>query len=78
MKVILLFVLFTLSLGISSKLSHAKKLEELRTTKLGKTILNLINLHSQVRGPIEELLEAVEELVFLTRIIGSGHQYKYR
>jgi hypothetical protein len=60
---VVLFVLVTLSYGISSKLSHAKKLEELRSTKFGKTILNLIHLHSQVQGPIEELLDAVEELV---------------
>lgn len=48
MKVLLLCILFTLSFGISSKLSHAKKLEELHSTKFGKTILNLVNLHSTV------------------------------
>lgn len=78
MKVFVIFVLIALSHGISSKLSHAKKLEELRGSKLGKTILNLINLHAQVKGPIEELLEAVEELVLVTRIIGSRYQQQHR
>lgn len=48
MKVLLLCMLIVFSYGISSKLSHAKKLEELHSTKFGKTILNLVNLHSTV------------------------------
>lgn len=47
MKRVLLLLIFCISaFGISSKISHSKKLEELRGTKFGKTILNLVNLHS--------------------------------
>ncbi|CAD8147173.1 unnamed protein product [Paramecium octaurelia] len=60
---LVLLALIGLTYGISSKISHAKKLEELQRTKLGQAILNLVNLHSQVQGPIQELVEMIEELI---------------
>jgi len=63
MKFIVLTLLIVSTLQVSLKLSPAKKVEELRNSKFGRTLLQLMSLHSQVQGPLEELVEAIEELV---------------
>ncbi|CAD8054601.1 unnamed protein product [Paramecium primaurelia] len=75
--VLVLFALIGLSYGISSKISHAKKLEELQRTKLGQAILNLVNLHSLVQGPIQELIETIEELIQDINNNMEDVQYKF-
>ncbi|CAD8147730.1 unnamed protein product [Paramecium pentaurelia] len=75
--VLVLFTLIGLSYGISSKISHAKKLEELQRTKLGQAILNLVNLHSLVQGPIQELIETIEELIQDINNNMEDVQYKF-
>ncbi|CAD8095879.1 unnamed protein product [Paramecium sonneborni] len=79
MKIVLLLcMIMTISYGISSKISHAKKLEELHSSKLGKTILNLVMLHSQVQGPISELIEAIEELIVDINTNIDEVEYKFQ
>ncbi|CAD8096912.1 unnamed protein product [Paramecium sonneborni] len=75
---LVLLALIGLSYGISSKISHVKKLEELQRTKLGKTILNLVNLHSLVQGPIQELIETIEELIEDIKNNIDDNYYKFQ
>ena len=46
MKFIVLTLLIVSTLQVSLKLSQAKKVEELRNSKFGRTLLQLMSLHS--------------------------------
>lgn len=38
-------------------------IEDLKKSRYGVTILKLVQLHSEAKGAVEELVEAIEELV---------------
>lgn len=63
MRILLISFLIGCSFCLSTRTTTAKKIEDLRSTKFGRTVLNLITLHSGVNGPINELIEAIDELV---------------
>lgn len=69
-RLLILSILLVAAVSVNLKISPMKKVEELKNTKFGRTLLQLISLHSQVRGPIEELLEAIEDLVIIPSILG--------
>ena len=63
MRILLISFLIGCSFCLSTRTTTAKKIEDLKSTKFGRTVLNLITLHSGVNGPINELIEAIDELV---------------
>ncbi|KAM3132173.1 hypothetical protein pb186bvf_015768 [Paramecium bursaria] len=63
MRILLISFLIGCSFCLSTRTTTAKKIEDLRSTKFGRTVLNLITLHSGVNGPINELIEAIDELI---------------
>lgn len=76
-RLLILSILLVAAVSVNLKISPMKKVEELKNTKFGRTLLQLISLHSQVRGPIEELLEAIEDLVIIPSMLGLRYQRKF-
>jgi hypothetical protein len=66
MKLLLLTLLvagaFTLRVESMSK-GTQKHVEELKKSQWGRTILDLVDLHSMVGGPVQELITGIEELI---------------
>ncbi|CAD8182504.1 unnamed protein product [Paramecium pentaurelia] len=65
MKVIIIISLlltFSMAAHFDKKTIH-KHIEDLHKSKWGKTLLSMMALHSQSQGPVDELVQAIEDLV---------------
>jgi hypothetical protein len=61
---LLIALLATVALSMRLQKPTASKIvEELQKTKYGATLLHMVQLHSMAQGPVQELEDAIEELI---------------
>jgi TolA-binding protein len=64
MKAILLFTLLALAFSARLRTTNTQKIvSELQQTNYGSALLHLVQLHSMAAGPVQELIDAIEELI---------------
>jgi hypothetical protein len=65
MKAIIALLLVATVFGAQMKMSRVnqQRVEDLQASRWGRTMLNFVQLHAAVKGPIDELLAAIEELI---------------
>ena len=61
--VVLLLVTACLSANMRQQKSQNKNIQDLKESKWGRTLLKLVQMHSQAKGAVEELVDAIEELI---------------
>ena len=61
-----LILVALLAVAFASRLHQkntANLVEDLASTKYGKTLLHMVQLHSMAQGPVQELEDAIAELI---------------
>lgn len=61
--ILVLLVAMTSAIRMETTAKSHQRIEELKKTELGSTILELVSLHSISQGPVDELITAVNDLV---------------
>jgi hypothetical protein len=58
----LIFITLVLALSSALTANQRESIEKIRQSGWGKVVLDLAELHMESKGPIEELIKAIEDL----------------
>ena len=59
----LLCSIFAMRTNLKSSIMMQQKFQELEDTPLGKMLVGMVEVHMAIGGPVEELMQAVEEFL---------------